>query len=780
MIGPEAPPPETVSVRQLVEFTLRSGDLGGSGTFQPPGRALAGTYAHQQRQSSLGPDWETEVFLRQPLAPWLHLLGRVDALCWETRTIEEIKTYTSQHPPAQADGLHLGQAKIYAWMLAENHDWPKVTIRLLYLGLRFPGTTRFSQTFTRQNLQQWATPLIQTYLAWAKQERDRRRERDASLATTTFPFGHLRRGQDRLIDVISCAIRERRRLFAEAPTGMGKTISALYPAAKALGEGHGRRIFYLTAKTIGRTVALDAAQRLRQAGAKLRCIALTARDKICFGTNGTACDPSTCPYALGYYDRNRQAVGNILQRPIITMDDLRQVGQAHQVCPFELGLDASLWCDLIIADVNYVLDPSAYLRRFFEEGDGESILLFDEAHNLVDRAREMFSATLIQSSLRATAAAIRTVLPSTASHLDDLVHLWQQWTASNANRPAVLDSLPDGWIHLLEAFRTEAAGWLADNDPAPFRDILLKTYFDTATFLRVNAQADPSYTILTDSVFNDPRIRLYCLDPSKQLDSALHRGRASIFFSATLSPPDYFIKLLGGSGQHLQLPSPFPPNNLQVLIQNQLPVHFSARERSLDDLCAHLQAFAHGVPGNVLVFFPSFLYLETAAARMAKLYPDQIIWKQTPTMDEAAREAYLAAFDPNSKHPVLGFAVLGGLFGEGIDLAGNRLLGAAIVGVGLPQVCLERVQVQARFEMLYPGQGFDFAYRFPGWNRVLQACGRLIRSPTDRGSLLLIDRRYRDRTYTEAFPSTWHPRPVRDPAALRKALAEFWSPKPAP
>lgn len=780
MTGQAAPPLETVSVRDLTEFTLRSGDLGGDGSFQPPGRALAGTRAHQQRQRSKGPGWELEVFLRHPLSSWLHLMGRVDALCRESRTVEEIKTYTSRQAPAEPDQLHVAQAKFYAWMLALDQDWQNVTITLCYLGLRFPGTTEFSQTLTRTDLEQWAAPLINHYLSWAERERERRLQRDLTLASASFPFGDFRPGQRRLSVAIYRAIRDRRRLFAEAPTGIGKTISALFPAAKALGEGHGRRIFYLTAKTIGRTVALDAAQRLRQAGADLRCIALTARDKICLGTNGTPCDRSTCPYALGYYNRNRKAVDDLLRRPIITRDDLREVGEAHQVCPFELGLDASLWCDLLIGDVNYVLDPSAYLRRFFDEGDGDSILLFDEAHNLVDRAREMFSAVLVQPALTATASLIRPALPSAASHLYALDRLWRERSAAQPSSEAVWDSLPDGWLDRLEDFLAEAASWLALNEPAPFRDILLQTYFDTATFLRVAAAADENYTILTDLISSGPRIRLYCLDPSKHLDQALGRGRSSIFFSATLSPADYFIQLLGGSGERVDLPSPFPPENVQVLLQDQLPTHFSAREQSLDDLCAHLLAFADGVPGHVLVFFPSFQYLEAAAALLDPTQTHRLIWKQTPSMDEPAREAYLAAFQPENKRLVLGLAVMGGIFGEGIDLAGNRLLGVAIVGVGLPQLCLDREQIRVRFETLYPGQGFDFAYRFPGWNRVLQACGRLIRSPTDRGTLLLIDRRYRNRAYTEAFPSTWHPRPVRDPAALRKALAEFWSPKPAP
>lgn len=767
-------PVETISVRDLVTFTLRTGDLG-NGSFQPPGRALAGTRAHQHRQSSLGPGWEFEVFLRHPLSRWLQLVGRLDALCPSRRLLEEIKTYTFRQPPQAPDPLHLAQARLYAWMLAIHHAWPDLTIRLCYLGLITPGRVEFVEAMTRAQLDQWATPILANYLAWAENERYRRAARNASIQTAPFPFGQFRPGQHQLSTAIYQAIRDRSRLFAQAPTGIGKTISALFPSVKAIADGYGRRIFYLTAKSPGRTVALQTAQHLRQAGIDLRCIALTARDKICFNQPGSPCDCATCPYAQGYYDRNRQAVEAVLERPIITRQDLREIGEEHRVCPFELGLDASLWCDLIIGDANYVLDPSAYLRRFFEDTDGESILLFDEAHNLPDRARQMFSATLLRPALAACASAIRAQLPSPAAHLYALDRLWSNQLDRQQRAEAIWTKLPEGWLDCLDRFSAEAAAWLALNEPAPFHNLLLQTYFEITTFQRVAAQADDRFTLLADQLAGGERLRLYCLDPSPCLDQALTRGRSAIFFSATLSPPDYYTRLLGGSGLRLDIASPFPPANLQVLVDDTLPTHFAARDRSLDRLGHLILNFARGVPGHVLVFFPSFRYLNAAADQLARMAPSQTLWRQSSAMDEAAREAYLEAFSTQASAPLLGLAVMGGIFGEGIDLVGDRLLGTVVVGVGLPQISLERDQIRLRFDQDQPGTGFDYAYRHPGWTRVLQAAGRLIRSPQDRGSLLLVDRRYRQPAYRAAFPPHWQTQTVRHPDQLRTALLDFWS-----
>jgi DNA excision repair protein ERCC-2 len=591
-------------------------------------------------------------------------------------------------------------------------------------------------------------------------------------------------------------------LFLAAPTGIGKTISVLFPAVKALGEGKLERIFYLTARTVGRAIAEKALADLRRAGLKLRAVTLTAKEKVCV-REGHPCDPLTCPLALGYYDRIKPAIREALAQEETTRPVLEAVGQKHQVCPFELSLDVSVWADAIVCDYNYIFDPQVYLRRHFEEDGGAYAFLVDEAHNLVDRAREMFSAELDGREILDVKRATKKTVPRCAKALTHLHTAMRKLgnaiepheEAVEVSDPAVELNLfpakpatirheengvstspefPDSLIEPLEAALGEAESWLVKNQPAEFREALLALYFRMHSFRRTAELYDERFVTIID---NDPevKVRQFCLDPSLLLRKALARGKAAIFFSATLTPMDYYRALLGGEPEDpvLQLASPFPSENLAVLIQDRIQTHFKGRAESLGDVAEAVETLVKGRPGNYLVYFPSYQYLNDALQAFQIRHASVPVLVQRPGMTEPERDAFLAAFSVEHGETLVGFAVLGGIFGEGIDLVGERLIGAVIVGVGLPQLCVERNLIRDYFQK-QNATGFEYAYTFPGMNRVLQAVGRVIRSDTDRGVVLLIDARFNETRYRRLFPPWWKYLRVRHTDGLREAIGNFW------
>jgi DNA excision repair protein ERCC-2 len=653
-----------------------------------------------------------------------------------------------------------------------------------------------------------------------------------------FPFPDYRPGQRDLAVAAYRALARGGRLFLEAPTGIGKTISVLFPAIKALGEGKLERIFYLTARTSGRAVAQKALADLRQAGLRLWTLTLIAKEKICL-QEGQPCDPAACPLARGYYDRSKTAMREALAREDITRPVLEAIGQEHQVCPFELSLDLSSWVDVVVCDYNYVFDPKVYLRRHFTDEPGDYAFLVDEAHNLVDRAREMFSADLDTREIQDVRRALKQAVPRCAKALSCLStgmrklcgHAAAPLEPSEASDPATelnlfpaqtragvppgLASLgtavttrdfPTALIPLFEDALKEAETWLARNEPADFRDRLLELYFRLHSFQRTAELYDERFVTITepgamtvqvgtrwnaslpatgDCTWGAPkrmpgatvRVRLFCLDPSFLLREALARGKAAVFFSATLTPIDYYRALLGGSEEDplLQLPSPFPPQHLAVLVQDRIRTHFKARTESLSDVVQAIASLVEGRRGNYIAYFPSYQYLTAVQEQFHSQHPAVPILVQRPGMSEPEREAFLAAFAAEHGDTLLGFAVMGGVFGEGIDLVGDRLIGAIIVGVGLPQLCVERDLIRDYFEER-TGAGFDYAYTFPGMNRVLQATGRVIRSETDRGVVLLIDARFNEPRYRRLFPTWWQPALVRSISDIHEALRQFWQP----
>jgi DNA excision repair protein ERCC-2 len=562
---------------------------------------------------------------------------------------------------------------------------------------------------------------------------------------------------------------------------------------------------------------------LRHAGLRARTLTLTAKDKICI-QNGRPCDPHSCPLALGYYDRRKPAMRAALHRETITRTDLEEISRQHQVCPFELSLDLSTWVDAVVCDYNYVFDPAVYLRRHFDEQTRPYTFLIDEAHNLVDRARDMFSADLDSREIREVRRSVRDSAPRCAramsklnsnlrklagwgvdnepndpSDPDQELNLFPQGggegvteplqkppahravVARNANRETLLlREIPEALLEQVDAVLKEAETWLARNEPAEFRQMLLEFYFHLLTFRRTAQAFDEHYVMIVEA---QPvlKARLFCLDPSQRLREALERGSSAVLFSATLSPLDYYRDLIGGSPEDptLQLPSPFPPEHLRVVVQDRIRMEYQHRQNSVAKVVEAIAAAVGVCAGNYLVYFSSYEYLDRVRAQFDQAHPEVRLMVQQPDMPEAERDRFLAAFATDHSDTLVGFAVLGGIFGEGIDLVGERLIGAIAVGAGLPQLCFERDLIRDYFDAKL-GSGFDYAYTFPGMNRVLQAIGRVIRSETDRGIALLVDARFRQPRYQRLFPRWWRPTATGSAEQVKSELTAFWSAQSRP
>lgn len=781
-----------VSVRELITLVLRTGNLSRGGGFVTPARALEGTRAHQQIQKSRPEGYQSEVPVRYDHDDGgfvLRITGRVDGLvCQGNRLqLEEIKTVSGFWDHA-ADPLHWAQARIYAWIYA--FDKPGLTefeLRLTYAELETGRIEEFRELESRERLAAFFNTVVQEYVEWVREWLQWCRVRDTSIAQLQFPFPAYRPGQRQFAVAVYRAIKDESHLFAEAPTGIGKTISVVFPAVKALQNGLASRIFYLTAKTSGRAAAQDALRRLAQGGLRLRAVTLTARDKICFN-QGKPCDAATCPFAIGYYDRIKTALHAGLARESFDRGTIEQLAKDHQVCPFELSLDLASWSDLVIGDYNHAFDPGACLRRFFDEQKRGYLLLIDEAHNLLDRAREMFSAELSERSIRdlhltlpEELAEIRASLSALARALAELATAPLASTAGPRLEPYASKSLPVTLTPILRRVLTAAETWLVQNKPAPFQDQLLMFYFSALAFGRTaEAYDEAQFRTIVAPAAGGVTLQLFCVDPAENLRALLKPMRAAIFFSATLTPLEFFRETLGGepSDPVLRLTSPFPPANFQVLVANRIETTFQQRARSYDQVAQAIAATVQAKAGNYLAYFPSYAYLAEVLDKFRASYPELPVVEQRLGMKDHERTGFLQMFhESRTSTTLLGFAVLGGIFGEGIDLVGDRLIGAIVVGVGLPQICLERDLIQE----LFAGRerdGFAYAYLFPGMSRVLQAGGRVIRSDTDKGIVLLIDSRFNQRRYRELMPAWWQPVQAASPREILQKATAFWASTP--
>lgn len=775
-----------LSVRELVEFVLRDGDL--DNRVADPERMVEGARIHRRIQKEQGDRYEAEVSLSLTIEyegiPYT-VEGRADGILTsdEGVLVDEIKT--TALPLEEIDGnnrVHWGQALCYAHMIAQRRSLSSVDVQLTYCQRETGEIRRFVRPYTREQLETFFLDLLFHYQMWAKMQQEWNQIRDASILPLPFPFSGYRPGQRRLAACVYRTIRDEGRLLCQAPTGIGKTISTLYPAVKALGEGHTEKIFYLTAKTITRRAAMDACEKMAAQGLRMRTILLTAKDKICFlrtpeGGRSGKCNPDGCPFAKGHFSRINDALYDLLHRSdLYARETVETCARDHRVCPFELQLDAALWCDCVVGDYNYLFDPQVYLRRFFDFPRGSYTFLVDEAHNLVDRAREMYSASLSKSTVWAVKKTLNrkeNLAKALASLNKAFLALREENTEEGVEtREQAVDSL----LPPLDRVAGEAALWLKNHPGAAQEEAVLSLYFDVLRYLKIADLYNSRYRTLLTFSKGDIAVKQFCADPSELLSGCLDKGKATVFFSATLAPMFYYQELLGAGkdAQTLLLPSPFSRKNLCLLIGDRISTRYPDRTGSIEPIARMIGAAVEARKGNYMVFFPSYTYMREVYEAFTVWYPELRTVLQTPNMKEDEREAFLERFKADSPEPTLGFCVLGGIYSEGIDLKGNRLIGSIIVGVGLPQINPEQEVIRAYFE----GQnhrGFLYAYQIPGMNKIQQAAGRVIRDEADRGLVLLIDDRFTSFSYRRLLPAHWDGyQVVRTPESVSRRLCAFW------
>jgi len=775
-------------VRKVVELVLRCGDI--DSRYVDSSVMLEGARAHRKLQKMMGSGYQREVPLR--IEAWVGdipviIQGRADGVITEEDggvTVDEIKTTTL--PLERVYGqraLHMGQAKCYAHMLLQTMEEPpeEVTVQLTYYQLETEELERYRQVFSRGELEGFFTGLLEEYGVWLRFERDWRSLRGASIKSAGFPFDSYRSGQRKLAATTYRAIRDRRRLYVQAPTGIGKTMSTLFPAVKAVGEGEAEKLFYLTAKTVTRAVAEDAVGLMASRGLRFKSLTLRAKEKICF-CEETICNPDSCPYARGHYDRVNAALLDILEGcDLITPEVVTRYAEKHRVCPHEYALDIALWADLVICDYNHVFDPTVYLKRFFNDAGGDYVFLIDEAHNLADRVRDMYTPSLdrrdftrIKKELKdknAAAKSLRRTITAIASHLSGLGQ------ACGPENHRVSQDLDQEFYALVMRFIAAAEEWLAQEQHTghPQHRQMLELYFGSLFFAQTAELFDERFTVITEAAGGNVGMTLFCLDPSCIIGKALGRARASILFSATLTPLPYYREILGGTEEDgiLALPSPFRQERLLLAVHRGISTKYIHRPGSIGPIAQAVYQAVAQKAGNYIVYFPSHLYMRQVYERFTQDYPGIPTALQQGRMDEGERRSFLERFDAANSGTLVGFCVLGGIFSEGIDLKGDRLIGSIIVGVGLPQISLRQDQIRAYFDAKN-GRGYDYAYVYPGMNKVLQAAGRVIRSETDYGLVLLIDSRFDTTEYRALYPGHWaHLRTVRNPGELEKLTEAF-------
>lgn len=858
-----------VSVRGLVEFILRHGDIDNRRLGVPDNAMQEGSRIHRMIQKRMGAEYQAEVSLKytHPTEKYVLIVeGRADGIIEQSgdTVIDEIKgTYRDLSKMREPVPEHIAQAKCYAYMYGLKKQLKQIRVRLTYCNIETEDIRYFYEDYEFEELERWFQKLIADYRKWSDYTWEWRQIRQASIEALEFPFAY-REGQKDLVTYVYRTIYHGKKLFLEAPTGVGKTISTVFPSIKAMGKGMGEKLFYLTAKTITRTVAEGTFGLLRERGLQFKSVILTAKEKICF-MDKPECNPESCPYAKGHFDRVNDAIYEMLTtEESFTREKIEEYARRYQVCPFEMCLDMSLFADGIIGDYNYLFDPHVYLKRFFGDGSGGNyIFLIDEAHNLLERGREMYSAPVMKEDFLEIKREIKQTVVSELEEIGRKNQVSGQMTlemtalSESASVGAELPSEDDltdeeslslyskgksrrhvgksilvrkGYAEKMEyhldkcnqqllALKRECEGYRLvqdidkfvqallrlhttideyldeqEEEKLPVRESLLDFFFTISHFLDIYERLDENYVKYTQ-LGDDGRflLKLFCVNPRENLKECMMRGRSTILFSATFLPIQYYKKLLGGESEDYEVyaKSVFNPEKRALFIANDVTSKYTRRsEEEFYKIARYIHEIVSMRHGNYMVFCPSYAFLHTVYERYTDLFADEekecII--QGESMNEEEREAFLARFEGNEacdlqadiamdieleEQTLIGFCVLGGIFSEGIDLKNDSLIGAIIVGTGLPQVCNEREILKNYFDE-NGENGFDYSYRYPGMNKVLQAAGRVIRTAEDVGIIALLDERFHQLSYQKMFPREWEYFENVSVDSIGKRVERFW------
>ena len=778
-----------ISVRNLVEFILRSGDIDNRTAGADKDAMLMGGKIHRKIQRRMGAEYHAEVPLKyevQCRGFTLSVEGRADGVIErpEGTVIDEIKgVFRELELMKEPVPVHLAQAKCYAYIYADTHELKEIGIQMTYCNMDTEEIRRFQSVCSYDVLKEWFFGVLRQYEKWARYEIEWKKKRNDSIRQVQFPFEY-REGQKILAQSVYRTILRKKKLFIQAPTGVGKTISTVFPAVKAVGEGLGEKIFYLTAKTITRTVAWQAFELLREQCLRMKVLILTAKEKICFCEEHN-CNPDACPYAKGHYDRVNDAVYELItSSDEMNREILEEQARKWKVCPHEMSLDVSVWVDAVICDYNYVFDPNAHLRRFFGEGNkGEYLFLIDEAHNLVERGRSMYSAELYKEDFLKLKKLVKQKAPKLTKRLEECN---KQMLAlkRECQDYQVLNSVSHVYIKLV-SLMTEMERYLEERREEELRKEVLELYFAVRMFINIHDRLDENYIIYSE--FDEDgrfKVRLFCVNPAKCLQEFLDKGNSAVFFSATLLPIRYYKTLLSTSKEDYAIyaKSPFDPANRRILLGMDVSTKYTRRGSEMYRRYAeYLIQATKARQGNYLAFFPSYRFMEEVYEEFILMLGERAAGEtgrieyimQSQYMPEEAREIFLENFEESREQSLVGFCVMGGIFSEGIDLAEDKLIGALIVGTGLPQVCRERELLKMYFDA-QGLRGFDYAYLYPGMNKVLQSAGRVIRTDSDKGIILLLDERFRDGRYQETFPRGWADYGMCRIEDVSEKIREFW------
>ncbi len=745
-----------LSVRELVEFIYKSGDINVRNLSID--RALEGIKAHKILQSQMGSSYQKEYFLKNEFSinniSFL-IEGRADGIIIENDqvTIDEIKS-TYRDLELIDDGYntaHLAQAKCYGYMYGLENNVENLNIQLRYYNLDTEKTKTLVHEFTLGELEAFFYELLNTYLDWAETIINLQKERDKTIEKLDFPFENYRKGQRNFSVAVYQTIREGKKLFAQAPTGVGKTVSVLFPAIKSMFEKN-TKIFYLTAKSSTKTIAFNTVKIMGEKGLRLRTTIITAKEKICF-MEETKCEPEYCPYAKGYYDKLNIPLREIIKNDCLyDREYIEEMGKKHELCPFELSLDLAYMSDIVICDYNYYFDPRVALQREDIFNKDKDILLIDEAHNLEDRTRNMYSPELVKEEFY----EVYKMMKDEKNLSKELYNINKKFIdiRKSIKEAEILQDPPDDLINALRKFTVKAEKYFSElkNEKAPdeFTDI----YFKSSFFIKIADIADENFCYYADNSGNKTMVKLFLIDPSDVLKGIEKGAWASVFFSATLTPLKYFRYLLGGDEDDyiLKIKSPFKMENLNLMVTSDISMRYTERDSNIERACEYINTIIRERRGNYMIFFPSYFFMNKVYSTYESLYDTSNILLQSQGIDEEDQQEIVDKFI-NERNVVL-FTVVGGVFSEGIDLPLEKLIGAVIIGTGIPQISFERNIIKAFFDDKMKS-GYDFAYKYPGFNKILQSAGRVIRTEEDKGTVLLIDSRLCQYTYLKLYPDHW-------------------------
>lgn len=837
------------SVRNLVEFILRGGDIDNRSGRMITDAMMEGSKIHRKIQRSMGENYQAEVPLALTIEAEEYMLvieGRADGIAYgefpnqnsekeaytqdtfldrtgkseEMVYIDEIKgVYRNVATMEAPVYVHKAQAMCYAYIYALQNHLDQIGVQMTYCNLDTEDVKLFQEVFAWDTLADWFGNLIAEYRKWADWQIMWRRKRQESIQNLEFPYPY-REGQRKLVGDVYRTIRRGKNLFLQAPTGVGKTISTIFPAVKAVGEELADRIFYLTAKTITATVAKETFGLLREQGYQAKIIQLTAKEKLCLCGNTAIeqeaadqdnpypdfpqikleCNPQNCPYAKGHFDRVNDAVFELLQASdLFTREEILAQARKHRVCPFELSLDVATWCDNILCDYNYVFDPNVYLKRFFQDSSKEKYLfLVDEAHNLVDRSREMYSATLYKEDILAVKKIMKSHNQAIARTLDKCNKAMLDFKRECENY-SVCESVGVLTFYLMRLI-SQMEEFFEKPREFPDKKTVLDFYFELRNFVNIYDLVDENYVIY-DEMQEDGRfmIKLFCVDPSKNLQKCIDKSVSTIFFSATLLPINYYKRLLSTKEDNYAIyaQSTFDETQRLLAFGRDVSTKYTRRgPAEYEKIARYIRAAIRSKKGNYMVFFPSYKMMQDVydvfvrveresdtrngvavsdepSIAEESLKESLTIIMQHSNMNEAEREEFLQAFEQEDSGTLVAFCVMGGIFGEGIDLKNDRLIGAVIVGTGLPQISNER-EILKQYYDKQGLSGFDYAFRYPGINKVLQAAGRVIRTQEDRGIIVLLDERFLQSDYNALYPREWKNRIVGNVETVDAEICKFW------